>query len=761
MGQEAASDQAASDEAKSDQSTAERRKGLIEEIIVTARKRDEDVQDVPLSMVVASSDTLKSASIDALNELHRIAPNLVLTEELGGAQSSITLRGIGTFTAGTEAIEPSVATVVDGVVSGTTGGGGVTNFSDLDRIEVLRGPQGTLFGKNSSGGLVHILTKDPTDTFSANVGARYGTYDEIKVDGAVSGSLIDDKLLGRLSYFASKRDGYIENLLDGRMIGDDNQVGVRGKLLFTPWDTTQLKLTVSAVRRDQDDSSRQALQRSVSAEDPDLFGQLLYRYLSDIASETNDKHYGIGRVAYEDDISNVSLQWDQTLGDFTLTSVSAYSTWSWDTNPGRHVPADNHTPEPFVQLDTAGFRQHQWSQEVRLASPTDKFIDYVLGIYLFDQSFVRTLEQRIDLASLGIPIIGVNGFNKDDVDTWNYAAFGEANIHITDEVTLIAGARWTHEEKQFDHKVLPPEVSGDFTFGASGLPDTTDEVKVSDWTWRVGARWEPNANSMMYVTVSTGFKGPAYNTNATVELSTDLLRVAPETSTSYEAGWKTTLLDDRLSTSLAVFYTELEDFQAETIETFEIQDGLEGSFALLTNAGKVVSKGVELELQAAPTDNLLFNLNAAYTDAKYDQFVSAPCFNLQTEAEGCLDGRQDLSGTRLPRAPRWSFNTNAQYDFPIAQVRLDGFVRVEYSWRDNMDWSFRGEPNATEDPVGLLGASIGVSGANDRYALSVYGKNLTDEFNTNGIVGGKFDVRHYLTPYYQRTFGIRFDYNFH
>ena len=263
----------------------------------------------------------------------------------------------------------------------------------------------------------------------------------------------------------------------------------------------------------------------------------------------------------------------------------------------------------------------------------------------------------------------------------------------------------------------------------------------------------------MYATVATGFKGPTFNANASTDLPGALLRIDPETSTSYELGWKSDLLAHRLRTGLALFYTTLENFQADVVESLvDPVTGERQDVQLVRNANKIVSKGVELELQAVPTDHLTFSFNGAYTDAQYTDFANAPCYPGQTASEGCANSIQDLSGTPLPRAARWTFNTNADYGFPLGALPFEGFVRLEYDWRDRMPWSLTNAPDTTEGSLGLLGGSLGIRDVDNRFIVRIYGKNLTDKFHTIGISdpGGN----HYLNPDYRRIWGVSFNYNF-
>jgi iron complex outermembrane receptor protein len=714
-----------------------------------------------MSIVAKSGEELRAAGVERLDELFREVPGLVLTEgSQGGLNAALSLRGLGTFTYAIGAVDPTISTAVDGVVSGVTGGGALANFDDIERIEVLRGPQGTLFGKNSSGGLVNIVTKDPTSTFSADFGAEYSpTYHHFMMNGAVSGPLAGDRLLGRISGYASGRGGFIKNLYDDRMVGDDQQAGVRAKLLFKPTDSTRIKLSASHVERRQPDSFEQNL---LGAIDRQTF-VLDIKYNSDLASPTNDKMRGIGRSDYRENINDAYVQVEQDIGKDTLTLLSAYGGWKFDQNPEGQLPL-NEVPVPWVRQSITNVDQSQWSNELRIASPKGGMIDYVVGLYAFEQDFRKRSLAYLDLGQLGIPNIFI-GFNVNDkIKTLSYAGFGEMNLHLNNEFTLIAGARWTRERKELSHRTLdlvaPDPGAIVIPIGASGYPDTDDTVTAKDLTWRGGATWQPNRRHLFYATISTGFKGPAFNLNVSSAIPNVLIAIKPETSKSFELGWKATLLDYRLTTALSLFHTTLNNFQAQGREIITDSSGLQLGFDVLANAGKVRTQGVELEINAVPTRNLSLSMDAAYTDAKYLRYTNASCYGGQTEAQGCIGGAQDLSGRHLPRAPKWMLNAHAQYRLPLESMPFDGLLRLDYSWRSRIDWSFSGAPNASEGPLGLVNASIGATGKNREYNLVLYVDNLTNQFFTNGISGGASAGTHTILPEYKRTWGVRFDYRF-
>ena len=771
----------------------------VESVTVTARQRSENIQDVPVSIQAVSAEDLNNRDIKSIDELYRLAPTLAV-EERGSGQAAVILRGIGTVSF-SAAVDPSIATVIDGVVMGTSNGGMFSKFSDIDRVEVLKGPQGTLFGKNASAGVLQIVTKDPTKDFEGRVGVEQGSYDEAMLDGSLSGAIVGDKLMGRVSFYADDRNGYIYNLYDGRMLGSDFQVGVRGKLLYELSDTTKVKLTGVFLQREQHEGVVYNIASQLNAYSYSYENQ----YLSAIAGPTNDKANSLGDRTDREQTQNLSLEVNQQLGDYTLTSITAWQHWKWnDDSPLDYQP----TPVlPVVVPDNSlNTNVRQYSQELRIASPENQRVDFVAGAFLFTQRDHYDLEQRANFAAQGNVITpayissfgfapavntvlenaldgkGIQGYNSERsyTDTLNYAAFGEANTHITDTLTLITGARVTREEKKIHLYAAPPPAAYSVSTGLSApYPATVtipmfgflassyagpngqtidDRASATNFSWRLGARWEPTAGMNVYATVSKGFKGPGFNTNTGTGTAQ---KVAPETSTAYEVGAKTRFWDDRISANLALFRTDLKNFQAESEKlVYDNQGHLISAAYELQNAGGMRTQGVELEVQAVPMEGLMLDGNIAYTDARYTSYIGGNCYTNQTVAEGCVGGVQNLTGAFVPIVPEWAFNLGAQYEFPISSGPFYGTARVDYNWRSKVQWDYANAPNAIEKGYGLLGLSFGVENKDKHYRLIGYLKNVTNQYHTAGMSGGNATVYNTLSPDYQRTYGIRLEYNF-
>lgn len=714
----------------------------LEEVIVTARRRRESLQDVPLSIVARSGQEVAAAQVDSVDELARLVPGFSVSGNRSQPFANYSLRGIGS-SGGDDA---SVGVAVDGAVMPYVAAFG-EDFNDIARVEVLRGPQGTLFGKNSSAGLLNYTTKDPTERFSASTGLGYGSYNEVKFNGAVSGPIAGDSLLGRLSYYANQRDGYLNDVASSRMVADDSTQSLRGTLLYRPTDTARVRLSGYNVWRGRGADLPNRLTPAVSLGPLSTAADVQLQ--SDIADPENTSVnlVGLNRWYCPQHYWGSTLQWDQELGDYTLTSITAYLDYEWTQDFTFPSPGINS----MVQADQL------WTQELRLASPIGGRVDYQGGLYFYDE------DHSFDLDVKGP---GYFGDYSAPTKTTHYAAFGEANFHLSERVTLIGGARWTHEKKAIVMTSLPaPE--GDYQVFAVN-EGTPDSVTVENWSWRTGIQWKPAEPTMLYATASRGFKGPAFNPANFNEGTSQ--QVDPEIATTYEVGTKTIWLEGRLAADLAIFHTTFDDLQQTAVGFATAPDG---SFILdsngnrisnyfLVNAGKLRSQGVELEVRAVPFVGFNLSLAGTYIDANYQDFTNAPCYLGQAQfGTGCTAdatglGAQDLSDTRLP-TPKYSATVGASQEWSFAKLPLKGFVRADYQWRSETPLTSN-DPFSGLPSVGLLNLSLGLRSRDDNFGISVYAKNLTNEFYELGKSGGFGTVSHLLPLDYQRTFGVNVNY---
>ena len=362
---------------------------VSDDIIVTAQKRTESAQDVPISLTVISAAALERSNYNEFNDIQRFSPGLVITDSSNSRATGVTIRGIGTSTF-SDAIEQSVGIVIDGVVIGRVPGA-ISDLVDVERVEVLRGPQGTLFGKNASAGVISIVTRQPTNTFEALGSISYATLDEIKLFGAVSGPIVADKVLARISGYRNTRDGLITNVRTGQDLNNRNEYGFRGKLLLKPVETLDITLAGDYSRRDQRCCTWTT--RDIT---PGNFIGAIQRGVGVVAGPQNNQVNLGGDQAFKgadtpdayqrSTIWGVSGEANLDLGAVSLTSITAFRKWNGQDD----LDADQ-TPLPLLVFNRGTTRQRQFTQELRLTSPADQFISYVAGGFYFKQHMFTEL----------------------------------------------------------------------------------------------------------------------------------------------------------------------------------------------------------------------------------------------------------------------------------------------------------------------------------------------------------------------------------
>jgi iron complex outermembrane receptor protein len=694
-------------------------------IVVTAQKRVERLQDVPISIAVVSNATLEAFSMNEANDLQHLVPGLTLVNAAGTRNAGFFVRGIGTTSFSSESIEGSTAYVLDGVVLGQSGAS-FADLPDIERIEVLRGPQGTLFGKNSSAGVINVTTIEPTDVFSGKLSATWASpNNERRVAGYISGPISDDAGF-LLSARVNKRDGYIENVHDGRRFNDRDEWGMRGKLKLVPSDQLQVMITGDYYKREAACciwtirntgpivSPTEQLQLNAGI----TFGR------------DNNKQNIDGDVFSNNIISGVSVQADYDLGDgYSLTSITAGRRYrSFDGLDSDSMPFD------ILNVNFADFRQKQVTQEIRLTSPAGRAVDYVLGLFYFDGEVNATSTQRFPT----LPFPFLNKTAETIASTRNSAVFGQANFNLSDKFRLIAGARWLEEKAEASRD------RHDFLFDLRNFSEASKRDTAV--LWRAGAQYDFSKDIMGFATVTRGYKGGGYDTN--IGLS-NLPDVQPERPTNTELGLRMAFPAQRIILNATAFHTDVDGYQTAA------RDPGPPPVTHIFN-GDAKTRGLEFDLHWRPLDesNWTITGSGAYVDAKWGTFTNAPCHATQTAAEGCVDGQQDLTGTQLPFSAKWSGSLASSY---ATQVRsdIDLVFNLGVNYRSDVHF---GAPAATQQGYALVNASITLAQAYGKWRVSLFGKNLTNkryslvDFATPIIAGGSYSQ---FVPYEaQRIIGI-------
>jgi iron complex outermembrane receptor protein len=719
------------------------------EIIVSARRRDESAQDVPIALSVVSSETLEATGNYSLTQIQQIVPSLQVFS-FNPRNTNINIRGLGSNVALTnDGLENGVGFYVDNVYYGRPGQSQF-DLVDLQQIEVLRGPQGTLFGKNTTSGAINITSRKPSFDPEFSGEATVGDYGYYQLRASASGAVIDDFLAVRLSGSTTERRGFLFNDTQHERAQDYSNWSVRGQLLFTP--TPDLEVRVIG------DFSRQKQNHVLN-----IFADYFGTYDNGVAIPNNfaqraarfpgytfptidpfarrgeaDGHYQANMDGY-----GVSGQVDWNLGGAKLTSITAYRWWDW--NPAND--SDSTSLSVFVKAQQAN-RQRQFSQEIRLASDTDGPVSYVVGAYYFWQ-IIRgygataygsdaALWNRPPASPIGLPVwqAALDGFEANstsDPRTRSYAAFGQADWQITDRLTLTGGLRFTHEKKagsfnQFhvagtDLSTLPAQAA----LQAAGIraqfnPITSYSTSFSDnsLSGLATLSWKFNENALAYASYSRGNKSGGLNlTNLPAGIDPD---VAPEKVDSYEVGVKSQWLDNAVTFNVAGFWTEISDYQTAITEQLS-----ELNFRqYIANIPGVRSRGVEADLTAAPTDRISFYGSFAYADTTYSSYPNAP----QAPERANQGGLQDLTGFQLPGVPKYTYTLGGDASAPLGALGgrdLSLYAHADYSHRSTFNTSSSDSRYADVPGYGIANARIGIRTDDGLFDLSIWARNLFDK----------------------------------
>jgi iron complex outermembrane receptor protein len=651
----------------------------VEQVIITAERRATDLQKTAIAISAFGPQVLADRKIDNIRDLSGQIPNLSISRvTISHTTQTYALRGVGEAD---PIQEPVLAVYVDDVYIPRQIGS-MVEFNDLERIEVLRGPQGTLYGRNSSAGALRIITRDPGQGLRAKAEVGLGNYGAVDVRALIEGPLVADKLSGSLSYIHHKRDGVT---FDPTLNHDVNRIDVdafRAKLRWTPTGRLDAQLTVNALRDRSDTRSYVPVNQPGGAFRKD-------RSYSEVEPVQDlDQISGSLRVQY--DISE----------HLKLKTITAYG--GFNLNP---VAYDNDGQAALIQKNLIHYNDQYATQEVQLNGDFGD-VTFTSGLfYLHERFFVQRdgYSRRNALPSDPVTAPGSYGFARahNITNTDAYAVFGEASWKATDRLSLTGGLRWTNEEKDFvfDNKVLNlvGQVVGQSIAGQSDKTFSAITPKVS-----VQYQWTDDV--LQYATWSKGFKSGGFDNRAT-RLDLASRPFAPENVDSYETGLKTDLLDRRVRLNLAAFYNDYKDLQVSYSDPAYPGNSIRG------NAGKAHTYGVELEGDARPTERLGLQASAGYLFAVYDKYRNAGGVGVNAD------------GHRLLNSPRWSLSGGLTYDVP---VEVPGSLRLGL----NAQWQSKAYFNALQRPQdaapaqGFLNGSLTWTSPDPHWAVQLSGRNL-------------------------------------
>jgi iron complex outermembrane receptor protein len=694
------------------------------EIVVTARRTEERLQRVPASVSAFNERALDRIQAQDTTGLQGAVPNLNIVQGRGSSNATnIYIRGIGQPDA-LQTFDPAVGVYVDDVYLSRIRGNQL-DLLDVDRIEVLRGPQGTLYGKNTIGGAIKYVTRKPGQKLRADASLAVGSYGQLDLKGAVSGPVSDSLALG-IAFMRAKHDGYVKDPVLDRRYNDKNSWGTRGALAFTPSSRFRFDLTADYSHDDNAlnvgapiNELRHLFSNTVLlplAQDPSDY-DFKARTTPGLPNSTKLKHWGVnGTAAY--DITDV----------LSLKSITAY----------RKLHTKDYIDIDATQAEVGDVlvdvHQHQFSQEFQLAYTGDR-LTAVGGLYYLNEQNQSHQEayadDLVDLTTIRpfFPpaLVGPSNFPTflrtidDDLNTHSYAAYANASYTIVPNVRLSGGIRWTRETKDY-FRTTSTFSSSPLLTSVKPFEFSPPQGKWTDVSPMASLDWQVTPTTMLYARVAKGFQSGGFNGRANEAAS----RTAydPEKVLSYEGGFKTTILD-RLRVNGAIFYNDYRDFQARVSgHSIDAETGLPEAVLSVLNAGKLSIKGAELEANWTPLDGLLLDTQIGYLDAKYREFDDA-----QFTAFGGSRAFQTPAFS-----PKWTMRFGAQYSFSLGSmggITIGGQERYRSRQALAVDNTFLNTDTEIkglfQNGYWLADARIVWEDVSKRFAVGLYGYNLTDK----------------------------------
>ena len=679
----------------------------LEEVVVTAQKRSQSLQDVPVTVQALTEDGLAEAGISDSLDLQIVTPGFVVNNT--GPAQQMYLRGIGNRLA-LAGLDPSVAIYMDDQYIGVAQAGQF-EFADIERIEVLKGPQGTLYGRNASAGAIRVVTKAVDDDFNGKIEGTLGNFDQRKLSGSVNVPITDDFGV-RLSALVSQRDGFAENIgTEGlREIDDGDFRAYRLKARWNATDNITANLALSTTE-----------QEDTNGYDNIVLGPQEYSLGLFLGGVTGEGNKTVGtEIARRSKSTADSASFRLDVAGDSVDFASITTWWDYELDGALDLDGTSAHALGFI-----GFPQEasSFSQELQWVSDIGEKIDWIAGLFYYEQdtSWEGLIDRSDTSAAVGGPPFLSQGYQK--ADTTAYAAFGQLTYHFDESWSLTVGGRYNYEEKE----VI---VRASDILDLTTAPPLEDSVDWTDFTPKVTLQYDFDLG-MVYLTYSQGFKSGGYNyvASAINPLTGEPEPpVDPEVLDMLELGWKTELADRRLRLNGALFYYDYQDLQVSANVTTP-----SGAQANITrNAADATVIGLDLDFTFLATENFTINGAINLMESEYDEyFASAQMFNGVidgTPAPGMRAIRYDASGESLLRAPDISAFLTLTYELPIANGRSP--VSITYSYKGDYKFDFVAAPETSalqQDAYGLLNARWAYYSADDTWSVAVWGKNLMDE----------------------------------
>jgi len=721
-------------------------------VIISARRRNESVQEVPVAISVLSGDELESKGAVNLQSFHKEVPSIT-SYSSNARNTTINIRGLGTGVAGAGAagLDSGVGFYVDDIYYGRLSQS-ILNLIDIDRIEVLRGPQGTLFGRNTTAGAISVITRGPSWSPEGTFDLSVGNYGYLQARGSLSGPIVDNKLAARVSFEAQTRDGFLysTNLLDS--LQRQESFSVRGQVLYQPFEKLKFRLIADYAKFAQNCCTQTPYGEATAYDNGKPLAYPFADRIAQFGSYTPLPYDPKARLVDVDrqrffrvQQGGAALRADLDLGSHTITSIAAAR--AWNTNPRN----DGDGTALDVQRESNDDdRQLQVTEELRVASNGTQVVDHVAGLYFLYQHLPTLLRRDFgpqagefniapgtsDLTPEQRKAVldGAYSRTNTQTNTLSAAAFAQATWHIFNSLDFTGGVRYTYERKYGDFELKPGSRTD-----ISGLNEEQLKLRTGyiaaipyyelDKSWHnLGAlatlSQKLGEDKLGFVTYSRGSKSGGLNfrdlpRDENGRVQPDLLILKPETVDHFEAGLKTQWFERRLTVNATVFHTYIRDYQNTLIDTSR---GTNRSY--LSNVGAVRSRGIELELRARLLKGFNVYGGGMYNLADYKSYKSAQC-PWERRAPGdppvC-----DLSGEQLPVAPKFSASAGGEYTVRLTNG-INGFVGADYSYRSSYTTLANNSRYSRVRRAGLVNARIGLKDANGHWQAHIWSQNLLDE----------------------------------
>ncbi|TQV82746.1 TonB-dependent receptor [Exilibacterium tricleocarpae] len=711
----------------------------IEEIVVTAQQREQNLQDVPISISAFTSEAIEKNMFSDVGDYVTRTPNASFTSNGARSRRSISIRGVTNFLVSSSALRTSTfGFYVDGF--NVAGSSINPPIMDIERIEILRGPQATYFGRNALGGGINITSKKPENDFGGSVIVDYSRFNTLDIEGVLNLPLVEDVLAARVNVKRYSTDGFIENI---NPLGGGNDATydyVKLSLRYTPTDNLTVDLTGSIANEEV--GMREGIPSGVFST---FAGDVLYADFPDRDGDGLPDPDPDGVGFYPSNRTKVNFNSPQTVGtdfkylvnrvdyefaDLLFTSITGYM----ESDFFLQGDIDGGSGDFFNEIRT--IPRDSISQEFRLQNTGTSNFTWNLGLlYARDRGAVdnRTFVGEAQPFDLPVGFLIDSEDSKEEAENW--AIFGQADYKLTDRLTVSLGGRYSEETKEANIR------------GFSGTLETVLSVEdtFTDFSPRLALNYELRDNVSLYATASKGFKSGGVQISPFPGAES----FEPETLWNYEVGAKSDLFDNRLRLNLALFYMDWEDLQTAFQQAGLDENGDFILFGGIDNAEKATSTGVELTATALFSDNLVVNFTAGYLEAEYDKFTAF------------IDGaNRVLDGETIPNSPKWTFSADAEYGFDI-NADLSGYVRAEWTYRDEIQSSTSALIQSgfpwqvpSYDYVDLR---AGVE--HERFSVVAYVDNLFDSKYFTNAYQKAFTGGLHIEPSY-RTFGLRLTYNF-